>query len=315
MGRLHEIIASAEVIQMSGNMSLQQRIRLGLGITEHLAGLCFWAVAVLADGLNATPLGAESSNPAVDVELILAVDVSASITSAEQKLQRDGYIAAFRHPDMLQAIQYGGARGRIAVTYMEWSGPEFQRVVRPWTIISNRDEAEQFADELAREPISSHSSTSISSALLLAEYLFDHSGMASERRIIDVSGDGPNNTGPPITSVRDRLVGSGISINGLPMSLDPGGTNRFENFAYVSSESLETYYHDCVIGGQDAFVIGINDISQFEVAIHRKLIREIADMPAHRWFAASRQAKTQATDCTALGQTLENRQPAPFEIP
>ena len=295
-------------------MRLHQRIRFGLGTTGLLSGLCFWVVAVLADGFNTTPLGTEFSNPAVDVELILAVDVSASMTSAEQKLQRDGYVAAFRHPDMLQAIQYGGARGRIAVTYMEWSGPEFQRVVRPWTIISSRNEAEQFADDLAREPISSHSATSISSALLLAEYLFEHSGMESERRIVDVSGDGPNNTGPPITSVRDRLVASGVSINGLPMSLDPGGTNKFENFSYVSIESLETYYHNCVIGGQDAFIIGIDDISQFEVAIRRKLIREVAGLPVRTLFASSR-PPSQTTDCTALGQILENRQPAPFEIP
>ena len=296
-------------------MSLHQRIRLGLRVTGLLAGLCFWVVALLADGLNATPLGAESSRPAVDVELVLAVDVSASMTSAEQILQRDGYIAAFRNPDVLQAIQYGGARGRIAVTYMEWSGPEFQRVVRPWTIISNRNDAEQFAEGLAREPIASHSGTSISSALQLAEYLFEHNGMASERRVVDVSGDGPNNTGPPITSVRDRLVASGVSINGLPMSLDPGGTNKFENFSYVSSESLETYYHNCVIGGQDAFIIGIDDISQFEVAIRRKLIREVAGLPVRTLFATSRQPTSQTTDCTALGQTLENRQPAPFEIP
>ena len=172
----------------------------------------------------------------------------------------------------------------------------------PWTIIGGHDEAERFADALAGQPIVSEATTSISPGLLRAEDLFAHSQLVSERRVIDVSGDGPNNSGPPIAPVRDMLVTSGVAINGLPMALDRGGISRFGYFESVSGVHLKSYYESCVIGGPDAFVIWIDDLSQFEVAIRRKLVREIAGLPARTWLASNRQRTVPVVDCSAIGE-------------
>ena len=225
------------------------------------------------------------------------------MSATEQQIQRDGYVNAFRHPDVVRAIALG-PHGRIAVLYMEWAGPKFQHVTVPWTIIGGDAEAERFANALARKPIVREAATSISSGLLRAEDLFAHSQLVDERRVIDVSGDGPNNAGPPIASVRDELVDSGISINGLPMSLDRGGLSAFGNFEPSSGAYLESYYENCVIGGPDAFVIWIDDMSQFEVAVRRRLVREIVGQPARTWLTSSRPRTGPVADCSALGEVV-----------
>jgi len=233
----------------------------------------------------------------VDLQLILAVDVSPSMSRDEQRVQRDGYVSAFRHPELARAIG-SGRRGMIAVSYLEWAGPTYQRIVRPWTIVGNYDEARRFADSLAIEPLMAQPGTSISGALLSAADLFAQSRTATARRVIDVSGDGPNNAGPPVAPIRDRLTSSNITINGLPVSLPRHGSNGFQSFG---EHYLSLYYEHCVIGGPDAFVIGIDDLAQFERAIRRKLVREIAGIPSRPRIALYRLAAGPAFDCSMIG--------------
>ena len=269
-------------------------------VMRWIAGACIGAVVMLANVFAATFVRAESENQPVDLELILAVDVSSSMTEAEQRVQRDGYINAFRHPDVARAIGVG-SHGAIAVSYVEWAGPGYKRVVLRRWIVDSQDEAKRFADALARQPLIAEAGTSISGALLHAANLFSQRGPAAQRRIIDISGDGPNNAGPSIVPVRDMLVASGISINGLSITLHRGGSNPLESYG---KDYLESYFEHCVVGGPDAFVIGIEDISQFEIAIRRKLVREIAGMPARVWLASDWRQTSPVFDCTAVQQFM-----------
>jgi hypothetical protein len=170
----------------------------------------------------------------------------------------------------------------------------------PWTIIHGQEEAIRFADALATEPILSEAGTSISAGLRLAGEYFAYSRSRSQRQVIDISGDGPNNAGPLVAPVRDELIASGISINGLPISLRRGDAGAFESFG---EDYLTSYFEHCVIGGPDAFVISVDDLTEFEVAIRRKLVQEIAGLPARVWLAFYRPPSGPVVDCSALGQT------------
>lgn len=209
----------------------------------------------------------------VDLELVLAVDVSRSMDFEEQELQRDGYAAAFRHPEVLAAIA-SGPLGRIAVTYVEWGGPDIQVVMVPWTIIVGPGDALAFADRIEAAEMLRERGTSISGALEFASGLFSSSDIEGLRRTIDVSGDGPNNMGLPVTQARDKAVAAGITINGLPIMLRPGG-----GFGVYGIRELDIYYEDCVIGGPGAFIVTVDNPSQFPAAIRRKLVLEIAGAP------------------------------------
>ena len=213
---------------------------------------------------------AASSQDYVDLELVLAIDISRSMDLDELKLQRDGYVEAFRHPEVIRAIETG-PNGRIAVTYVEWAGAAFQSVLVPWSIISNRAEAEAFAARIDASPVERERGTSISQGLDFSAGLFASSGVTGVRRAIDVSGDGPNNIGLPVAPMRDRIVADGITINGLPIMLKAvtaAGPYNIPN--------LDLYYEDCVIGGPGAFVITVDDPTRFALAIRRKLVLEIA---------------------------------------
>lgn len=204
----------------------------------------------------------------VDLELVLAVDVSLSMDLDEQRLQRDGYVAAFRDPEVHKAIT-SGPHGRIAVTYMEWAGPPSQQVVIPWTVIDGAATANALAERLERAPISRARMTSISAALQFSGRLLGASGVRGIRRVIDVSGDGPNNAGEPVVPVRDGLVADGIVINGLPVMLKLAS-------GFFDLADLDRYYADCVIGGSGSFMIPIKERSEFRTATRRKLLLEIA---------------------------------------
>ncbi|WP_407936797.1 DUF1194 domain-containing protein [Jiella pelagia] len=206
---------------------------------------------------------------AVDVELVLAVDVSWSMDQSEQEIQRDGYAAAFRDPKVQEAI-FDGVNGRVAVTYVEWAGTTSQMVVVPWTLIDTKEAADAFAYRLATELPDRERRTSISSAIDTIVPMFDGNGFDGLRRVIDISGDGPNNQGRMVTLARDGAVAAGITINGLPLMTSGGG------FSWGSIPDLDRYYSDCVIGGPGAFVIPVNDWSQFPEAVRRKLILELA---------------------------------------
>ena len=204
---------------------------------------------------------------AVDVALVLAVDVSLSMDQEEQLAQRDGYAAAVRHPAVLEAIGRG-ARGRIALAYVEWGGPPTQRIVVPWTVIDGPDAADAFSEALSVAPLATSRGTSISAALDFAADYLDRAPPAT-RRVIDVSGDGPNNMGPPVTEARDRVIARGVEINGLPLMLK--AWDRI-----FSIPDLDIYYEACVVGGPAPFVIPVLDPARFASAIRQKLVLEIA---------------------------------------
>ena len=211
----------------------------------------------------------------VDAEVILAVDVSYSMDPDEQQLQREGYMAALTSREFLQALRQG-MNGRIAMTYFEWAGSHHQQIIVPWRLIDGPESADGFAADVGRARYTRASRTSISSALLFAAPLFEGSGYRGVRRVIDVSGDGVNNNGPPVTMVRDEVLAKGITINGLPILL------KRPNASTLDIDQLDVYYEDCVIGGPGAFVIPIKERDQFKEAIRTKLVLEIAGRKPER---------------------------------
>ena len=235
------------------------------GVRELLAALIL-AVVLLA---GAPPAVAEQR---VDLELVLAVDVSYSMDLDEQRLQRDGYVEAFRDPAIINAIQ-SGQHGRIAVIYIEWAGWGVQEIVVPWTVIDGPATANALADRLAKSAISRQRRTSVAGALTFSGAQFGTGGFGGERRVIDVSGDGPNNSGPPVTPVRDELVAKGIVINGLPIM-----NGRVNTWGFPVLEDLDRYYEGCVIGGPGSFMIPIKERSEFATATRQKLLLEIAGL-------------------------------------
>jgi len=251
---------------------------------------------VLSGALFAlAPMRAQAAEP-VDVELVLAVDVSLSMSPGELEIQRRGYAAALTHDTVLQAIA-DGAHGRIAVTYVEWAGTTMQRVVVPWTAIANRADAERVVARLSAGPPNSARRTSISAALTFGGELFAESGFLGAKRVIDISGDGPNNQGAPVAMARDELVRQGITINGLPLMTRGGFTSVYD------VADLDRYYSDCVIGGPGAFVVPVNDWPQFPEAVRRKLVMELAGPGSPRRAAEEAAhppvvlAATPGTDC------------------
>jgi len=186
----------------------------------------------------------------------------------EQSLQRVGYAEAFRSSLVHEAIQ-NGAAGRIAVTYVEWSGAKDKTVIVPWTVIDGPEKAKSFADSLASRPIRQAGMTSISGAIDFGRNLFSDIGKIAARRVIDVSGDGPNSDGRKVVLARDEAIAEGIIINGLPIMF-----GRSQNSPEM--EGLDVYYRECVIGGIGAFAIPLPDPEQFAMIIRTKIMREIA---------------------------------------
>ncbi|HEX8663410.1 MAG TPA: DUF1194 domain-containing protein [Beijerinckiaceae bacterium] len=255
------------------------------------SGLRFVASVVVALLLHGRAVAA----PEVDVALVLAVDISNSMDPEEQALQREGFVAAFRSPLVHDALRKG-TLGRVAVTYMEWAGSATQQVLIPWTVIESSDEALQFADRLAASPIRRAPRTSISSAIDFAVLLLDGSGVDATQRVIDISGDGANNQGRPVTNARNDALDRGIVINGLPIMLKRGGPWDIEH--------LDLYYRDCVIGGPGAFMVPVRERGQFVEAVKTKLIREISERAPERFI---RPASTEPrTNCFA-GEAATDR--------
>ena len=252
---------------------------------------------VLAASLAALTARAETE---VDVQLVLAVDVSRSMSPAELEIQRRGYAEALTSVEVLGAIGEGFL-GRIALTYVEWAGSGSVRTIVDWTLIETREDARAFAEQLTAVFRPSMRRTSISGAILHSARLFDDNGFASWRRVIDISGDGPNNHGLPVVEARDRALGEGIVINGLPLMTRDG----FGGMWHI--DDLDLYYLNCVIGGPGAFVIPVHDWSQFAAAVRRKLVLEIAGGPA-RVVPAQAGGSASGYDCL-IGEKIweENR--------
>jgi len=243
----------------------------GLARLGHFAVLGLLALA----GLPALAVTPARAAEAVDLELVLAVDVSFSMDEDEQRLQRVGYVEAIRSPEVLAAIR-DGVYGKVAVAYMEWAGAAEQRVVVDWRVISDAASAEAFTAMLQRQPIRRVFRTSIAEAVATATDLIAGNGYEGIRKVIDVSGDGPNNQGRIVTAARDRAIAAGITINGLPLLL-----KRSAN-SYFDLPNLDEYYETCVIGGAGAFLVPVRDIEAFGEAVRRKLVLEIAGGPPER---------------------------------
>jgi len=225
--------------------------------------------AVLAALFLAAAQAAAADELRVDVELMLAVDVSYSMSTREQEIQRRGYAEALRDPDIFAAIQTGYHQ-RVALTYVEWSGVSAQRTVIPWTLIETPDDLDGFASELTISPPVILRRTSISALLDHAPGSFQNNGFLGERQVIDVSGDGPNNIGRPVTEARDALVAAGFVINGLPLMTREGAGQRFD------LADLDRYYAECVIGGPLSFSIPVHSWQEFPSAVRKKLVLELA---------------------------------------
>jgi hypothetical protein len=230
-------------------------------------------LALLAASLTAaaTRAPARSENP-VDLELALGIDVSRSIDVEEARLQREGYIAAFRHARVIEAIK-SGMLGRIAVMYYEWGGFGYLKVIADWTLIEDQATAHAFADALTLAPLGTARRTTISAAIDFGVSVLDGNGFEGTRRVIDLSGDGPNNLGELVTRARDRAVAEGVTINGLPIMND-----RPSFSGWPPLPNLDLYYRDCVIGGPRAFLVVASDFLDFARAVRRKLVLEIADL-------------------------------------
>ena len=200
---------------------------------------------------------------------MLAVDVSYSMDMDELALQREGYAQAIVSKEFLQALK-SGPNGKIAVTYFEWAASTDQKIIIPWRLIDGPETADAVANEILKTPIRRASRTSISGAINFAMPLFDENPHRGLRRVIDISGDGPNNNGAPVVIARDAAVEKGIVINGLPIMV------KEPSYSTMDIDNLDFYYEDCVIGGPGSFVVTIKDRDKFKEAIRTKLLLEVA---------------------------------------
>lgn len=236
---------------------------------------------IAAPGPNTQPQryqprqAAEKDAQTVDVELVLAVDVSYSMDMDELAIQREGYAQAIQSKEFLQALK-AGPNGRIAVTYFEWAASSDQKIIIPWRLIDGPETADAVAAEIMKTPIRRASRTSISGAINFAMPLFDEDPYRGLRRVIDISGDGPNNNGGPVTVSRDAALEKGIIINGLPIMV------KEPSYSTMDIDNLDWYYEDCVIGGPGSFVVPIKGRENFKEAIRAKLIREVAGKTPER---------------------------------
>ena len=212
--------------------------------------------------------------PSVNVELVIAVDVSYSMDMDELAIQREGYAQAIVSKDFLQALR-AGPRCKVAVTYFEWSMSGDESLI-PWRVIDGPESADAVAAEIMKTPVRRGSSTSISGAINFALQLFEENPYHGFRRVIDISGDGPNNDGAPVTGARDAALAKGIIINGLPIMV------KEPSYLTTDIENLDLYYEDCVIGGPGAFIITIKDREKFQEAIRNKLVLEVAGLTPER---------------------------------
>ena len=233
------------------------------------AGLRF--LAGLALVIAGQPVPSFATVP-VDLELVLAVDVSGSMDREEAEMQRAGYVSALVDPKVLRAIR-SGYHGRIAATYVEWSGWDHNEVITGWWLLESEESVRAFSDVIAAAPLTRGRYTSISGAIEFSLPLFDQNAYESKRRVIDVSGDGPNNSGRLVLVARDEAVAAGITINGLPIVND-----RIDPFGWPQLPLLDLYYESCVIGGPRAFMVVAEGFHSFATAIRKKLVIEIADL-------------------------------------
>lgn len=283
-------IRGIQIVTIDGKTSF------GSFAVTRLTRLC---LLLLVSAPAATTSAAQEprASISVDMELVIAVDVSASMDREEFLVQRRGYVKAIRHPDFLRAIQAAGFQ-RIALSYVEWSSQSWQKVIVPWQVIEDDASAGAFAAALERQPLDIGRGTSISAAIDFGTALLQSNGYDSNRSVIDISGDGPNNFGQPVAAARDAAVSSGVVINGLPILITPSPT----------VPDVAEYYSDCVIGGPGSFVLPVKRVEEFAESIRRKLIMEIAGLPKATVVPVAAAAPV---DCLA-GEKMRERYADPY---
>ncbi len=219
---------------------------------------------------------AASALERVDLEVVLLADASRSIDDGEIRLQRQGYAAAITHPDILAAIA-SGFYGRIAVVYVEWGGVDQQKIVVPWTIVDGRASAAGFAQKLLETPRRAFGPNAIGNAIAAAHGMIDGNRIEGSRKIIDFSGDSAYSWGGiPVADARAQALAAGIVINGLAILCRDCATGRPVDY------DLEAAYAQFIIGGPGSFVITADGDRRFAQAVRRKLLLEIAGLPARQ---------------------------------
>ena len=224
-------------------------------------------LAMLMSLSNVAATGLQAGAGDVDVELVLAVDTSRSMDFEETRIQREGYVEALKHGEFLDAVK-SGLTGRIAISYFEWAGYVVPDSVIDWQVIETQQDAIDFANKLEARPSGTQRRTSISTAVAQGASMIATSPFSGRRKVIDVSGDGPNNSGDPVVPARDKAVQAGLIINGLAIMLRPS----------EAPGGLDKYYADCVIGGPGSFVLPVHKVEDFAIAIRRKLVMEISGL-------------------------------------
>jgi Protein of unknown function (DUF1194) len=213
----------------------------------------------------------------------------------ELAVQREGYAQAVISPDFLKALKTG-PHGKIAVTYFEWAAAHDQKVIIPWRIIDGPESADAVAAEIMKAPLRRASRTSISGAINFGMQVLGENPYKGLRKVLDISGDGPNNNGEPVLIARDAALEKGITINGLPVMV------KQASYATMDIEQLDIYYEDCVIGGPGSFVIPIKERAKFKEAIRTKLILEVAGLQP-KVIPAQARAREPRVPCT-IGEQL-----------
>ncbi|MCJ2051362.1 DUF1194 domain-containing protein [Methylobacterium sp. J-070] len=217
----------------------------------------------------------DAADHTVDVLLVLAVDVSLSISEARFDLERRGYAEAFSDPRVLRAIGEGPT-GRIGVALFDWAGPGEQQIAVDWMIIASARDADAFAAKLAAVPRPFYGRTAIGSAIAFGTELLERAPFGADRRIIDISGDGTSNAGRPIAEMRDAAAAAGITVNGIVILTDPEGMPGFLKEHTNPAGGLAAYYRNVVIAGEGAFVMSAESFEAFGRALIAKLVREIS---------------------------------------
>lgn len=238
-------------------------------LSASVRHLSLLVTALLFCGLAAVPRPSMADE--VDVALILAVDISYSMDEDELKLQRQGFVDALTSPEVLGAIE-AGLIGKIALSYMEWAGRTTQDVLVDWHIIDGKAAAQAFAAELSQMPVRRRFRTAVGDALVYATAHFENLQHTPLRKVIDVSGDGPNNQGSLAPEARDFAISRGVVVNGLPLMM------KQHDAGWFGIEDLDRYYAACVIGGPGSFLIPVRDLRDYGRAIRSKLVLEIAGL-------------------------------------
>ncbi len=252
---------------------------------------------MLSAATLATPAVADEID--VDLELVLMVDVSRSMSYRELEIQRRGYAEALLSDEVFAAVQSGYLQ-RVALAYVEWAGT--QQVIVDWRLLETRDDLAAFGNTLANQFSPTLRRTSISEALIFGAASMEGNGFNGERRVIDISGDGPNNQGRPVTAARDAVIAQGISINGLPLMTRDGLGGQWH------LDGLDRYYQACVTGGFGAFTIPVQDWDDFAQAVRRKLVLEIAADPQPETIIPAQFSPREPYDCLIGEKMWQDRQ-------